>query len=284
MGYKCPKCGYERQPKDLAPEDECPKCGVIYEKYIQSKNKNFEAAEALFWKGEITAAEDLFKELYKRYPDIKDKFDEYIKKIGNEKSNRQNLEEAQEAIRKNKLSTAREKLKEISSVFVDTSSGKKVYLKEINEKLDFHDELLSEVMKATEEERYKDAKLLCEKIKSEFPQEDQVGKHIETLGKYIDVSSLKGDPPQQQTSKNLVKCHECGKAIGIEATMCRNCGVSVQGPPKKIESPVFNGKNLDGGISVFIWLLLLFGLLFFAFFIAHLFCSLLSTIIRHLLL
>jgi predicted Zn finger-like uncharacterized protein len=30
----CPNCGYERQPRDdeLAPQSECPKCGVIYEK------------------------------------------------------------------------------------------------------------------------------------------------------------------------------------------------------------------------------------------------------------
>lgn len=38
MGYKCPKCGYERKPKDLAPEDECPKCGVFYEKAQRIKN------------------------------------------------------------------------------------------------------------------------------------------------------------------------------------------------------------------------------------------------------
>ena len=29
---KCPKCGYERQPGDLAPPYECPRCGVVYSK------------------------------------------------------------------------------------------------------------------------------------------------------------------------------------------------------------------------------------------------------------
>lgn len=33
----CPKCGYERQPKDdeykIIPETECPKCGIIYDKW-----------------------------------------------------------------------------------------------------------------------------------------------------------------------------------------------------------------------------------------------------------
>ncbi|MBL7205145.1 MAG: type II secretion system major pseudopilin GspG [Desulfobacteraceae bacterium] len=33
MNKKCPKCGYERNPTDLTSEHECPKCGVIYEKY-----------------------------------------------------------------------------------------------------------------------------------------------------------------------------------------------------------------------------------------------------------
>lgn len=30
----CPKCRYERKPTDTAPEYECPRCGIIYHKYI----------------------------------------------------------------------------------------------------------------------------------------------------------------------------------------------------------------------------------------------------------
>lgn len=32
---KCSKCGYERMPRDdnLVPAGECPKCGVVYEKF-----------------------------------------------------------------------------------------------------------------------------------------------------------------------------------------------------------------------------------------------------------
>lgn len=31
----CPKCDYERRPEDdgFTPEGECPKCGLIYEKF-----------------------------------------------------------------------------------------------------------------------------------------------------------------------------------------------------------------------------------------------------------
>jgi hypothetical protein len=32
MGRRCVKCGYERQPTDIAPDYECPKCGVVYAK------------------------------------------------------------------------------------------------------------------------------------------------------------------------------------------------------------------------------------------------------------
>ena len=32
-GRICPQCGYERQAKDLAPDYECPRCGIIYHKY-----------------------------------------------------------------------------------------------------------------------------------------------------------------------------------------------------------------------------------------------------------
>ncbi len=39
----CPKCGYERQPKDdeykIIPETECPKCGIIYDKWTVSENE-----------------------------------------------------------------------------------------------------------------------------------------------------------------------------------------------------------------------------------------------------
>jgi len=29
----CPNCNYTRQPDDIAPETECPSCGIIYAKY-----------------------------------------------------------------------------------------------------------------------------------------------------------------------------------------------------------------------------------------------------------
>ncbi len=32
-GKQCKKCGYCRQESDFEPEYECPKCGVVYEKY-----------------------------------------------------------------------------------------------------------------------------------------------------------------------------------------------------------------------------------------------------------
>jgi hypothetical protein len=32
-GRICPQCSYQRQPKDLAPDYECPRCGIIYHKY-----------------------------------------------------------------------------------------------------------------------------------------------------------------------------------------------------------------------------------------------------------
>lgn len=32
----CPKCGYIRKPGDTAPDYECPRCGVVYAKVLQS--------------------------------------------------------------------------------------------------------------------------------------------------------------------------------------------------------------------------------------------------------
>ena len=41
---RCPKCGFERQPihDEFISPDECPKCGVIYEKYMEAVSKNSE--------------------------------------------------------------------------------------------------------------------------------------------------------------------------------------------------------------------------------------------------
>ena len=40
MTTTCPKCGYVRRPEDSAPDYECPKCGVIYEKYLRLHAEN----------------------------------------------------------------------------------------------------------------------------------------------------------------------------------------------------------------------------------------------------
>jgi hypothetical protein len=31
----CPKCGYQRQPRDVGPYLECPRCGIIFAKFAQ---------------------------------------------------------------------------------------------------------------------------------------------------------------------------------------------------------------------------------------------------------
>lgn len=47
MGGKvCPKCGYKREPRDLAPETECPRCGVLYLKAERSSHTAVPGGEA----------------------------------------------------------------------------------------------------------------------------------------------------------------------------------------------------------------------------------------------
>lgn len=38
--HVCPKCDYERQPEDerYTPTAECPKCGVVYEKFMEARS------------------------------------------------------------------------------------------------------------------------------------------------------------------------------------------------------------------------------------------------------
>ena len=42
----CPKCGYERQPHDVAPDYKCPLCGVVYSEVI-AKPREGEAKQKL---------------------------------------------------------------------------------------------------------------------------------------------------------------------------------------------------------------------------------------------
>ena len=37
----CPKCGHERQPKDddFVPGNECPKCGILYDKFLEMQRQ-----------------------------------------------------------------------------------------------------------------------------------------------------------------------------------------------------------------------------------------------------
>lgn len=46
----CPKCGYERQPKDdgFIPKGECPRCGIVYEKLAERQRKLNESAKIAF--------------------------------------------------------------------------------------------------------------------------------------------------------------------------------------------------------------------------------------------
>ncbi|MDY6971555.1 MAG: glutaredoxin domain-containing protein [Thermodesulfobacteriota bacterium] len=40
QGRECPKCGYIRKPDDFAPEWQCPRCQIAYEKFLQ-RSQNF---------------------------------------------------------------------------------------------------------------------------------------------------------------------------------------------------------------------------------------------------
>ncbi len=39
MYQTCPKCGYQRTESDDAPEDQCPKCGIVFSKWLKMQLK-----------------------------------------------------------------------------------------------------------------------------------------------------------------------------------------------------------------------------------------------------
>lgn len=46
MGKICPKCGYERTEHEMAPETECPGCGIIYSKFSPKAKRLTRSAPA----------------------------------------------------------------------------------------------------------------------------------------------------------------------------------------------------------------------------------------------
>jgi hypothetical protein len=68
VSKKCLKCGYERQPSDMAPAYECPKCGAIYAKveaFIKKKESGLEQPENLH-----VVNEKRFSRFFRKHPVI----------------------------------------------------------------------------------------------------------------------------------------------------------------------------------------------------------------------
>lgn len=47
MSAPCPKCGHVRLTEDTAPDYECPRCGVVYAKYLAELHKRAAATQDL---------------------------------------------------------------------------------------------------------------------------------------------------------------------------------------------------------------------------------------------
>lgn len=45
MGKVCIRCGYERKEKELAPDTDCPSCGIIYERAENPANRPLSVQE-----------------------------------------------------------------------------------------------------------------------------------------------------------------------------------------------------------------------------------------------
>ncbi len=45
MSAPCPKCGHKRRPTDIVPDYECPRCGIVYAKYLEALHEKAAAAD-----------------------------------------------------------------------------------------------------------------------------------------------------------------------------------------------------------------------------------------------
>jgi hypothetical protein len=66
MAEPCPKCGYVRQPEDAGAAGECPRCGVIYEKYLQQQARAAAATRIIAVGAEQVEAEQAGESLRAR--------------------------------------------------------------------------------------------------------------------------------------------------------------------------------------------------------------------------
>lgn len=46
MYQTCPKCGYKRKETDEAPEDRCPRCGIVFDKWLDMQLKPLPAVDS----------------------------------------------------------------------------------------------------------------------------------------------------------------------------------------------------------------------------------------------
>ncbi len=70
MDQKCPKCNFERRNDDV----ECPKCGIIYDKYFAyiEKKKKMADEKSVSQKEHRPTDSKLFSELFDFVTDIAD--------------------------------------------------------------------------------------------------------------------------------------------------------------------------------------------------------------------
>ena len=74
----CPKCGKEYN----TGETECSECGIFFEKYNQRLKKLFNEVEESLKENNYEQAINSLNSIKVNYPEIADKCDKYIKKIG----------------------------------------------------------------------------------------------------------------------------------------------------------------------------------------------------------
>lgn len=189
----CPKCGYENSQNS----SECIKCGIVFEKYKQSRDIEFGAILKSFHNDSLEGIKSKFARLVNKYPDLSKDCRQFMLIA----------EQAVFALNSKQFNRSIDLFRDLKSKYPGYTDEVDRHLKQIEERKAFQD-AFDKAVKAFQEDRFLDAKLILQKLKEEHSEHQEIDEYLKKIAKYINIE----DAPSKESVNNLPKCPRCGSS------------------------------------------------------------------------
>ncbi|CAK8710726.1 hypothetical protein GKODMF_01660 [Candidatus Electrothrix gigas] len=184
--YRCPKCNNRYSKEEI----ECSSCGIIFEKYIKKRDKDFANLLKSF---RNVSFEDIRLELgkiVKQYPSLKSQSIKFLVTV-------------QPAMESLALKEYKKSIRLFESVNIKYPNFQEAKRKinKISETIEFQ-EVLSKGVDALNKERYTDAKYILKRLDKKHPDNKEVQLYLAKLSNYIEIEDAESPP-------DLPSCPKC---------------------------------------------------------------------------